>query len=179
MRGTSLFLKVTLSSRAALRSVPCVPLADFGFQDRKKMREFVQAALVSVGCRAIRATWGDKAGFVLTHDWFLFVSSDFFNLPSAILQGDSRKAFFQEDESDRMLKSPNFPAWAVLSSLLRTPLGLDMGRDPLYNFELYRSHELGQKSWNMSQMSVWSAFSGSFTGGYCFLASACSHLLCC
>lgn len=74
--------------------------------------------------------------------------------PVPIFQGDSRKAFFQEDESDIMLKSPNFPAWAVLSSLLRTPLGLDMGRDPLHNFELYRSHELGQKSWKVSQMSL-------------------------
>lgn len=80
------------------------------------------------------------------------MSPDFFNLPSAILQGDSRKAFFQEDESDRMLNPPNFSTCAVLSSLHRTPLGLDMGRDPLY-FELYRSHELGRKSWNMSQMS--------------------------
>lgn len=78
---------------------------------------------------------------------------DFFNLPSVILQVESRQAFFQEDESDRMLNPPNFPACAVLSSLLRTPLGLDMGRDPLCNSELYRSHELGQKSWNMSQMS--------------------------
>lgn len=82
------------------------------------------------------------------------MSPDFFHLPSAILQGDSRKAFFQEDESDRMLKSPDFPAYVVLSSLLGTALGLDMGRGPLYNFELYRSHELGQKSWNMSQMSL-------------------------
>lgn len=53
-----------------------------------------------------------------------------------------------------MLKSPKVPACAVLSSLLRTLLGLDMGRDSLYNFELYRSHELGQKSWHVSQMSL-------------------------
>lgn len=179
MTGTSLFLKVALSSLAALRSIPCVPLADFGFQDRKKMREFVQAALVSVGCRAIRATWGDTELALFSHmiDFCLcpLISLIF---PVPIFQGDSRKAFFQEDESDIMLKSPNFPAWAVLSSLLRTPLGLDMGRDPLYNFELYRSHELGQKSWKVSQMSLWSAFSGSLTRGYCFLASLPAPTFC-
>jgi len=59
------------------------------------------------------------------------MSPDFFNLLSAILQGDSRKAFFQEYRLDTMLKSPNFPACAVTSSILRMPLRLDIERDSL------------------------------------------------
>lgn len=68
------------------------------------------------------------------------MSPDFFHLLSAILQGDSRKAFFQEYKSDIMLKSPHFPACAVTSSILRTPLRLDIGRDSVQLSAL-------QKSW--------------------------------
>lgn len=136
----------------------------------------VQAALISVGFRTIRAPSGDTelALFLQMTDFCLCLLISLIS----ILQGDSRKAFFQEDESDTVLKSPNFPACAVLSSLLRTLLGLDMGRDSLYNFELYRSHELGQKSWNVSQMSLWCAYSGSLTRGYCFLASLPAPTFC-
>lgn len=159
----------------------CCYCPDFGFQDIKKMWEFVQAALVSVGCRTIRATRGDTelALFSQMTDFCLCILISLISPVPFFRVIPGKHSFERMSQIWCWNHQTVLPVlfWAAFSELCWAWI---WGEILCTTLSFYRSNELGQKSWNVSQISLWSAYSGFLTRGYCFLASLpCSHLLCC